>query len=83
MHRTTITLPESLAELVQREARRRGASVSGLIRTLVEEALVGTAEAPRAIPWAALFDDPGMVSASRIDEALAETWADDLDRDRR
>jgi hypothetical protein len=41
------------------------------------------AEKTREIPWAGLVHDPGMVSAERIDEELAKSWGDDLDRDRR
>jgi hypothetical protein len=35
---------------------------------------------PRDIPWAGLFNDPGMIPAERLDEALANGWADDIDR---
>ena len=37
---------------------------------------------PREIPWAGLFNDPGMIPAERLDEELSEHWADDLDHDR-
>jgi len=39
-------------------------------------------QGPRKIPWAGLINDPGMVSAERLDEELAERWPEDLDRDR-
>jgi len=83
MKRTTITLPEELAELIAREAQRRRTSVSGVIRTLLAEALGGSNEKPRVIPFAGLFSDPKMPVASRLEEALADGWADDIDRDRR
>ena len=83
MKRTTITLPDELAELIAREAQRRRTSVSGVIRTLLAESLGGSDEKPREIPWAGLFSDPGMPAAERVDEALADGWADDIDRDRR
>lgn len=83
MRRTTITLPEDLCEAVELEARRRGESVSSLIRELVASGLPGAPHKVREIPFAGLFSDPGMVSGAALDEALAESWADDVDRDRR
>lgn len=83
MKRTTITLSDDLAELVALEARRKGTSVSGVVRDLVERGLTGSAERPRQIAWAGLFSDPEMAPARGLDAALAEGWADDLDRDRR
>lgn len=82
MQRTTITLSDPLAEVVRREAQRRGTSVSALIRTLVAEALGAGADRPRDIPWAGLFDDPEMVPAARLDDTLEAEWADAVDRDR-
>ena len=82
MKRTTITLPDEMAELVAREAQRRRTSVSEVIRTLLAEGLGGSDEKPREIPWAGLFSDPEMPAAVRVDEALADRWADDIDRDR-
>jgi Arc/MetJ-type ribon-helix-helix transcriptional regulator len=83
MKRTTITLPDDLAELVAREAQRRRTSVSEVIRTLLAEGLGGSDEKPREIPWAGLFSDSQMPAAEHVDEALREQWADDIDRDRR
>ena len=83
MKRTTITLPDELAELVAREAYRRQTSVSGLVRELIEKGLDLAPDAPREIPWAALFEDPTMTPAARIDEEIEQHWADDIDRDRR
>ena len=80
--RKTITLPEDLATLVGLEAKRRQTTFSGAIRALITEALGGTAEKPREIPWAGLFDDPEMVPGQQIDSALAAKWTDDIDRDR-
>jgi Arc/MetJ-type ribon-helix-helix transcriptional regulator len=82
MRRTTITLPDDLADFLGSEARRRQTSLSDVIRQLIVERLTGTAGKPREIPWAGLFNDPEMVPAERLDEALAGQWADDIDRDR-
>jgi hypothetical protein len=81
MKRTTIALPDDLAARVEREAARRGTSVSGVIRDFVEKGLNPSGSQPRTIPWAALFDDPEMPPAAALDDALA-AWADDVDRDR-
>lgn len=82
MKRATITLPDDLAAMVDREARRRQTSFSEVVRQFLTEGFAGTAKKPREIPWAGLFHDPGMVPAERMDEELAEHWGDDLDRDR-
>jgi|1186.fasta_scaffold262740_1 hypothetical protein len=82
MKRATITLPDDLADLVDSEAQRRQTSVSEVIRGFITIGLAGSPERPRQIPWAGLFNDPGMTSAEHLDEALAKTWANDIDRDR-
>jgi Arc/MetJ-type ribon-helix-helix transcriptional regulator len=82
MRRTTITLPDDLAELVDSEARRQHTSVSDVIRQAVVKSLTGSPEKPREIPFAGLFHDPHMVPGERLEEALADRWADDIDRDR-
>jgi hypothetical protein len=82
MKRTTITLPEDLAELLDAEARRRDTSVSEVVRQCIVISLTGAPDRPRALPFAALFDDPEMVPAERMDELLKAKWPDDLDRDR-
>jgi hypothetical protein len=82
MKRATITLPDDLAELVDREAARRQTSFSEVVRQFIVQGFSGANEKPREIPWAGLFNDPDMVPAERLDDELAEHWADDLDRDR-
>ena len=81
MKRTTITLPHEVAELVNLEAQRRHTSASEVVRQLVLQSLSRSSEKPRQIPWAGLFSDPDL-PAERLDEALSEHWADDIDRDR-
>lgn len=83
MKRATITLPDDLADLVDREARRRQTSFSEVVRQYILLGLSGAGEKPREIPWAGLFQDPDMIPAERMDEELAARWADDLARDRR
>lgn len=82
MKRATITLPDDLADLVDREARRRQTSFSEVVRQYIVLGLSGSEEKPREVPWAGLFQDPDMIPAERMDEELAARWADDLARDR-
>lgn len=83
MKRTTVTLPEDLVELVGDEARRRRTSVSAVVRQLITEGLVGSAERPREIPWAAIVDDPEAPPARDLESVLARDWPDAVARDRR
>ena len=80
MKRTSIALSDELAELVEHEAKRRGVSVSEVVRRAIRLTLLGNTMTPRAIPWAGIFDDPDMVPGRQADEELDESWADDIDR---
>ena len=82
MRRTTITLTDDVAEMVEQEAQRRRTSVSAVIQDYVTTGLTGGSQEPREIPWAGLFHDPDMPPAAQLDEVLKAQWADDLDRDR-
>jgi hypothetical protein len=82
MKRTTIAMPDELSELVEHEAKRQGVSVSEWIRRAIQNAILGGTSGPREIPWAGIFEDPDMVRGRDVDEALQETWVDDIDRDR-
>ena len=75
--RTTISLPDELAELARVEARRRGISFSAMVRESLENAL---RERPK-LPWQGIVSDPEF-AAKALDEALAETWAEDIAVDR-
>ena len=46
-----LAFPTKLSELLDDEARRRHTSVSAIVRQLITEGLVGSAERPREIPW--------------------------------
>ena len=77
--RTTISLPNELAQLARSEARRRGVSLSAVVRESLEKHL-RKAPATR-LPWQGIIDDPES-SAGSLDAVLAETWADHIARDR-
>ena len=77
--RTTISLPDELAQLARNEARRRSVSLSAVVRESLEKYLRRT-PATR-LPWQGIIGDPGS-SARSLDAVLADTWADTVARDR-
>ena len=81
MKRTTISLPDDLSRVVADEARRRGTSVSEVIRRSVHLALLGAER--RTLSFAGLFDDADVPPASDMEAELERLWSDDLDRGRR
>lgn len=70
MRRTTVSLPDDLAALVEREASRRNISVSELMRLALSSLL--RPEGDRHIPWAGMVREPEMVYGADLDDALAE-----------
>jgi Arc/MetJ-type ribon-helix-helix transcriptional regulator len=81
MKRTTVSLPEDLAEFLEQEARSRGQSVSHVVRTSLYRTL--GLNTKRDIPWAGICDDPKLPAGADLEKALTETWLEDLDRHRR
>ncbi len=80
MKRTTVSLPDDLAALVDREATRRGTSVSEIVRISLSEQLRG--DKRRKVPWAGLVDDRDVAPAAELEKSLSESWADDIAGDR-
>jgi len=79
MMRTTISLPNELAQLARNEAGRRGVSFSAVVRESLEKHF---RKAPATkLPWQGIIDDPG-TRADSLDAELADNWADAIDRDR-
>jgi len=81
MTRTTITLPDDMAQLLRSEAQRRRSNVSAVIREIVAQVLGGSPAQPKKIPWAGIFHDPG-ATAGDLDGFLEQEWADAVDGDR-
>lgn len=79
MKRTTISLPDDLAILVEREAERRSISVSHLVRLSLMKML--QPEGGREIPWAGVVREPEMVYGAALDEALGEALDREWTRD--
>lgn len=82
MKRTTISLPDDVALLVEREARRRGASVSEVTRQALLEHLGLATNEPRDLPFAKLGRSRYHHTARDAEKILAQQWAQEIDRDR-
>ncbi len=77
--RTTISLPNELAQLARNEAGRRGVSVSAVVRESLEKHFrKGLAT---RLPWQGIINDSRSL-ADTLDTELANSWADAIDRDR-
>lgn len=80
MKRTTISLPEDVAGILAREARRRAISVSEIARqALVAYLGLGGTE-PRRLPFAALGRSGHKHTARDVEEILAAEWGRASDR---
>jgi len=80
MKRTTVSLPEDLVWLLEREAKRRDASVSEVVRLALGEHF-GLNGEKRHVPFAGIARGDGSNVAARMEELLAQEWATDFDRD--
>jgi len=78
MKRTTITLPDSLAAAVAREARRRRVSVSQIAREALEARL--GRETQRKLPFFGLGRSGYRTTARDLDAILEAEWGRDRDR---
>lgn len=74
MKRTTISLPDDMAQALDREARRQGTSVSAVAREALAERLRLRAGQVRDLPFAALGHSGTRDTARRADEILDEEW---------
>jgi Arc/MetJ-type ribon-helix-helix transcriptional regulator len=73
MKRTTISLPDDLAGIVEREARRRHISVSEVVRAAITTHF--KLDEPRELPFANLGSSGHTDTSERVDEILATEWA--------
>lgn len=82
MRRTTISLPDDLAAALEREARRRRVPVSQVAREAIEARLGLSGDDPRDLPFIGIAESRDSEwSAADLDEFLAQTWADEIERD--
>jgi Arc/MetJ-type ribon-helix-helix transcriptional regulator len=80
MRRTTITLPDQLATVLQREAQRRRVSVSEVVRRALETHFGLADGQPRRLPFADLGRSGEPDIAERVEEIIAEEWDPRRDR---
>jgi Arc/MetJ-type ribon-helix-helix transcriptional regulator len=76
MKRTTISLPDDLAQSLSREARRRDVSASELTREALQ-AHLGLQPGPRKLSFAALGRSGSANTARDMEELLEHEWNDD------
>jgi Arc/MetJ-type ribon-helix-helix transcriptional regulator len=79
MKRTTISLPDDLAGILERDARRRRTSVSDVVRCALTEHY--KLDQPRELPFADLGSSGYTNTATDMEEILAAEWADAIERD--
>ena len=80
MKRTTISLPDDMAQALGREAHRQGTSVSAVVREALAKRLRLRADTDRALPFAALGRSGTHDTARNADEILAKEWRPDRGR---
>ncbi|TME98888.1 MAG: CopG family transcriptional regulator [Chloroflexi bacterium] len=79
MKRTTISLPEDLAGILEREARRRRTSVSEVVRIALASHF--ELDKPRELPFANLYSSGHTQDAANLEELLATEWGPALEAD--
>ena len=79
MKRTTISLPDDLAGMLEREARRRHTSVSEVVRIALASHF--ELDKPRELPFANLYSSGHTQDAANLEEILANEWAAWIEED--
>ncbi len=74
MKRTTISLPDDLAQDVEREAQRRRVSISEVTREALQEHIQLVAANP--LPFIGIGRSGRTDTAQRAEEILAREWGD-------
>jgi metal-responsive CopG/Arc/MetJ family transcriptional regulator len=74
MKRTTISMPDDLAGIVEREAQRRRMSVSELAREALRDHLGAKPDEPRVLPFAGIGSSGTRHTARDAEEILAREW---------
>ena len=77
MKRTTISLPDDLAQSLNREARRRDVSASEVTRQALQAHLGLQPGRPRKVAFAALGHSGQQSTARDMEELLEQEWSDD------
>ena len=74
MKRITISVPEELAEAVEREARRRRVAVSEIVRQSLWARLCARQDGRPTLGFAGLGRSGSTDTARRAEEILAKEW---------
>lgn len=80
MKRTTLTLPEGLAERIAVEARSRRVSQAEVVRDALREYFVDACETPGPLPFANVGRSSVQNLGRRVDELIAQDWDRELIR---
>lgn len=76
MKRTTISLPDDLAQALDREARRRHSSASEVTRTALAQHLGLAQSQPRELAFADLGRSGHRTTARDMEQLLEQEWND-------
>lgn len=74
MRRTTLSLPDDLADALTREARRRCTSASAIARDALARHLHLVPTEPRPLPFAALGHSGQHTTGRDMEDLLAHEW---------
>lgn len=77
MKRTTISLPDDLAQALGREAQRRHTSASEVTRDALQQHLGLDSGHPRELPFAVLGRSGHGSTARDMEQLLEHEWNDD------
>jgi len=78
MRRTTVSLPDELADALERESRRRAVSASAIARDALTQYLgLGRAGDQRELPFAAVGRSGHRSTARDMEELLEREWSRD------
>lgn len=76
MKRTTRSLPDDLAQALNREAQRRRASASEVARVALTQYLALEQDQPRELPFADLGRSGHRTTARDMEQLLEQEWND-------
>jgi Ribbon-helix-helix protein, copG family len=79
MKRVTITLPDDMAQALDREARRQGTSASAVVREALEVRLRLGDGRVWPLPFAALGRSGKRDTAQRVEEIVGAAWDAETD----
>jgi hypothetical protein len=74
MKRTTVSLPDDLAQALEREAGRRQTSVSAVAREALSDHLGFGAGGPRELPFGALGRSGHHTTGRDMEQLLESEW---------